>query len=115
MNRYLGYGSFGLLIGWLVLSYTDWLPARLRFAAPFVQYGDWFQQVTIAILLLFVSIQLWLLGTTVWVVQRRRQEHMQSLPGHLTLNVVGEFFWTALPLFLTLGLGLAGYQLWASL
>ena len=115
VNRYLGYGSLGLFIGWLVLSYTDWLPVRLRFAASFVQYGDWFQQVTIAILLLFVSIQLWLLGSTVWVVQRRRQETMQSLPGHLPLSVVGEFFWTVLPLFLTIGLALVGYQLWASL
>lgn len=115
MNRYLGYASLGLLIGWLVLSYTDGVPVRLRFAASFVQYGDWFQQVTIAILLLFVSIQLWLLGSTVWVVQRRRQETMQSLPGHLPLSVVGEFFWTVLPLFLTIGLALVGYQLWASL
>lgn len=115
MNRYIGYGSLGLFIGWLVLSYTDWLPMRLRFAASFVQYGDWFQQVTIAILLLFVSIQLWLLASTVWVVQRHRQGNTQSLPSHLPLSVVGELFWTALPLFLTLGLAFVGYTLWASM
>lgn len=114
MNRYLAYGSLFLFVAWLVLSYTDWLPVHWHIVAPFVQYGDWFQQVTIVILLLFVAIQLWLLGSTVWAVQRR-QVNTPPLPGHFTLNVLGEFFWTALPLFLTIALAFVGYRLWASM
>lgn len=114
VNRYLAYGSLLLSVAWLVLSYTDWVPAQLRFAASFVQYGDWFQQVTIIILLLFVGIQLWLLGSTVRVVQRH-QVNAPSLPGHFALRVFGEFFWTALPLLLTIALAFVGYQVWASM
>lgn len=114
MNRYLAYGSLLSFVAWLVLSYTDWLPGHLRIAASFVPYGDWFQQITVVILLLFVAIQLWLLGSTVWAVQRRRV-NTPSLSSHFTLNVLGEFFWTALPLFLTMGLAFVGYRLWASM
>lgn len=115
MNRYLGYGSLALLIGWLVLSYSAWLPATVRIAAPLAQVGAWFQGATVAILLCFVTIQFWLLASTFRILQRRRQSDTQSATVHFALNTVAELFWTALPLLLTLGLAVAGYRLWASI
>lgn len=115
MNRYLGYGSLALVIGWLVLSYSAWLPTRLRFGAPLVEAGPWFQGATVAILLCFVAIQIWLLASTLRLLQQRRRHDDQTMAGHFVLNTVGELFWTALPLLLTIGLALAGYRLWASI
>lgn len=115
MNRYIGYGSLALVIGWLVLSYSAWLPAALRIAAPVAQLGPWFQQTTVAILLCFIAIQLWLCVATWRIVQRRRQDNAQIATAHFSLSRFGELFWTALPLFLTIGLALAGYRLWANL
>lgn len=114
MNRYLGYGSLLLLIGWLVLSYGAWLPDRLYITAPLTQVGDWFQQATIIILLLFISIQLWLLRSTFRMVYRQ-QINAQSVPTPFSLNLFGELFWTVLPLLLTVGLAVAGYKLWTSI
>jgi heme/copper-type cytochrome/quinol oxidase subunit 2 len=115
VNRYVGYGSLLLLIGWLVLSYSSWLPESAQIEAPVVQAGDWFRQATVAILLVFVSIQLWLLGSTIRMLHRRQQVDANAMPTHFALSVAGEIFWTALPLLLTIALALAGYKLWASI
>jgi ABC-type transport system involved in Fe-S cluster assembly fused permease/ATPase subunit len=115
VNRYIGYGSLALVIGWLVLSYSNWLPAILRIGAPLAQFGPWFQQMTVAILLCFIAIQFWLCVSTWRIVQRRRQDNAQTATAHFSLSLFGELFWTALPLVLTIGLALAGYRLWASI
>lgn len=115
MNRYLGYGSLLLLIGWLALSYGSWLPDRLRIEMPLARYGYWFQLTTVVILILFVFIQLWLLRSTFRLLHQRSQPDMHSMPHGFALRVWGEVFWTALPLLLTIGLAVVGYKLWASL
>lgn len=115
MNRYLGYGSLLLLIGWLVVSYGAWLPTYLQIEAPLARYGDWFQQATLLILFLFISIQLWLLRLTVRILRRRHQFDLHSMPTSLRVSALGEIFWTALPLLLTLGLALVGYKFWVNL
>ena len=115
MNRTIGYGSLALLISWLVLSYSNWLPATLRIGAPVSQLGPWFQQATVAILLCFIAIQLWLCVSTWRFVQRWRHEDAQTTTGHFSLSLFGELFWTVLPLLLTIGLALAGYRLWVNL
>lgn len=114
MNRYIGYGSLALVIGWLVLSYSNWLPATLRMGAPVAGAGPWFQGATVAILLCFIAIQLWLLASTWRIVRRQHQDDTQTT-GYVSLSLFGELFWTALPLLLTIGLALAGYRLWATL
>ncbi|MCE7980958.1 MAG: hypothetical protein DYG89_07175 [Caldilinea sp. CFX5] len=115
MNRYIGYGSLALVIGWLALSYSAWLPARMRIAAPLAAAGPWFQGTTVVILLGFIAIQLWLLASTFFLLQRRRPSDTQAPVDHFVLHTFGELFWTALPLLLTIGLALAGYRLWASI
>lgn len=115
MNRYIGYGSLALVIGWLVLSYSNWLPAMVRIGAPRAQLGPWFQQMTVALLLCFIAIQLWLCVATWRIVQQRRHDEAQTATAHFSLSLFRELFWTALPLFLTIGLALAGYRLWANL
>lgn len=115
MNRYIGYGSLALLISWLVLSYSKWLPATWRVGAPLAQAGPWFQGATVAILLCFIAIQLWLLVMTWRIVQRQRLEGAQPTNSPFALHRFGELFWTALPLLLTIGLALVGYQLWSSI
>jgi heme/copper-type cytochrome/quinol oxidase subunit 2 len=114
VNRYIGYGSLALVISWLVLSYSNWLPATLRIGAPLSVVGPWFQGVTAAILLCFIAIQLWLLVSTWQIVRRQRQDDTQTT-GAFSLSLFGELFWTVLPLLLTIGLVLAGYQLWATI
>ena len=115
MSRYLAYGSLLLVIGWLALSYGAWLPATLRIEAPLLHYGASFQWVTLAILGIFILLQLWLLHATVRLLQRRQAAGMNIAPNGFALGVFGELFWTALPLLMTLGLAMAGYKLWASL
>lgn len=114
MNRYIGYGSLAFVIGWLVLSYSNWLPATLRVGAPSATVAPWFQGATVAILLCFIAIQLWLLASTWRIVRRQRQDDTQ-ITGYVSLSLFGELFWTVLPLLLTIGLALAGYRLWATL
>lgn len=113
--RFLGYGSLLLVVGWLALSYGAWLPESVRIEAPFIQVGGWFQQVTVAILFVFVAIQLWLLRATARMVHHRRQTDGQALADRFPLSLLGELFWTALPLLLTIGLAVAGYELWANI
>jgi heme/copper-type cytochrome/quinol oxidase subunit 2 len=115
VNRYLGYGSLLLLIGWLALSYSSWLPNRLQIEMPFVQYSGWFQVASVLVFLLFVIIQIWLLRSTFRLLHRRPQTDSNSVPHGFVLRVWGEIFWTALPLLLTIGLAVVGYELWASL
>lgn len=115
MNRYIGYGSLALLIGWLVLSYSNWLPATLHIGAPPAGVGPWFQGATVALLLCFIAIQLWLLAATWRIVQQQRRGDTQTTTSPFLLSLFGELFWTALPLFLTIGLAFAGYQLWAGI
>lgn len=115
MSRYLGYGSLLLMIGWLALSYGAWLPATVRIEAPLPHYGAGFQWVTLAILGLFILLQLWLLYATVRFLQRRQAAGLHLASNGFVLRVLGELFWTALPLFMTIGLAFAGYKLWASL
>lgn len=114
MNRTIGYGSLALVIGWLVLSYSKWLPATWRVSAPLAGVGPWFQGATVAILLCSVAIQLWLLASTWRIVQRQRQDDTQTT-GIFSLSLFGELFWTVLPLLLTIGLALAGYRIWVSI
>ncbi len=115
MNRYVGYGSLLLLLGWLGLSYGAWLPESARLIAPLAQVGNWFQQVILVILLCFIAIQLWLLRSTFRLLYRRPLTDAHPLPTHFALSLWREIFWTAIPLFLTIGLALVGYKLWANL
>jgi len=115
MNRSVGYGSLLLLLGWLGLSYGGWLPESARLVAPLAQAGNWFQQATLVILLCFIAIQLWLLRSTFRLLGRRSPTDVHPLPTQFALNPWREIFWTAIPLFMTIGLALVGYKLWANL
>ncbi len=115
MNRYLGYGSLLLLLGWLGLSYGAWLPDSARLEAPLAEYGGWYQQALLVVLLCFIVIQLWLLRATFRLVRQRSQTEVHPLPTPFALQLWREILWTALPLFMTLGLALVGYKMWANL
>lgn len=114
MNRYLGYGSLLLLLGWLGVSYGAWLPDSARLEAPVAYYGEWFQRALLVVLFAFAAIQLWLVRATVRMLRRSPTES-RPLPTTFALRLGSEIFWTALPLLMTIGLAVVGYELWASL
>jgi heme/copper-type cytochrome/quinol oxidase subunit 2 len=94
---------------WLVFSYIPrtWvLLPTIAFAEPWT--NQLFPVLALVALLIFAAIQLWLL----WSVR-----HLRSSPADFPVRMrrSAEFFWTALPLLLTLGLAIAGYPLWREL
>jgi heme/copper-type cytochrome/quinol oxidase subunit 2 len=119
LGRYLlSILSLLAVVGWLSLSY---LP-RTTFALPSLALpAGWsaaLQTSALIGLLLFVLIQLVLVRSTITFGNQNMSN--QNLPDvaqeeRIPLNRTAEFFWTVLPLIMTLGLAWASYQSWAHL
>jgi heme/copper-type cytochrome/quinol oxidase subunit 2 len=119
LGRYLlSILSLLAVVGWLSLSY---LP-RTTFALPVLALpAGWsaaLQTSALIGLLLFVLIQLVLVRSTITFGNQNMSN--QNLPDvaqeeRIPLNRTAEFFWTVLPLIMTLGLAWASYQSWAHL
>ena len=114
MNRFLGYSSLFAVIFWLLFSYLPLdLLAQFKIAAPVALTG-FYRWLTVGGLLLFLGIQVLLIRSTTLFVRRNhhaRQEQVE-VP---RLSLVWELWWTAVPLFMTVGLAVVGFQLWSSL
>ncbi|MCL4860159.1 MAG: hypothetical protein KJZ93_12160 [Caldilineaceae bacterium] len=109
MNRYLlTIVSLLAVLFWLAFSYAPGMPSlpALTFQAGWS--GALLQALALAGLILFVLIQLFILWSTSRLSPIRQAE---SGP---RVRLVAEFFWTALPLVMTIGLALLSYQTWLS-
>jgi hypothetical protein len=109
-QRILALLLLAAVVLWLVLSY---LPAARRLPVlAFSGAGGVLAALTVATLLVFIAIQLWLIRSTMSSVGRSQHGSAQS-PFRLKLGV--ELFWTALPLVITVALAWAGYARWTHL
>jgi heme/copper-type cytochrome/quinol oxidase subunit 2 len=100
--------GLGVLL-WLVLSYvpSTWVSLP-TLAFPDSWISGLFPVLALAALVVFAGIQLWLL----WSV-RRLPPGPADFPVRIQRRT--EFFWTALPLLMTLGLAAASYPVWRDL
>ena len=97
-----------LTILWIVISYLPGVRATLpTFAFP--MGNGLFATFAVIALLVFLAIQIWLVVRTVKTV-RHFQDNNKGSP--FRLNIGAEFFWTALPIAMTLVLAWASYPLW---
>lgn len=121
VSRYIW--SIIALVGvsvWLFFSYVpSALPVATRFSALSSLPGSVLQILGTLSLLIFVGVQLWLLYATfrlrtVFAQYPNWADGAQRGPRFQLLFAV-EFFWTALPLLITLGMAYISYQSWVSL
>jgi heme/copper-type cytochrome/quinol oxidase subunit 2 len=108
LQRLFALAMFTITVLWLVVSYMPALQAEL----PIIAFagGSWWQSASGALLLVaFIALQVWLLYTTVAAV-RTSQTGGNATPFRLKLG--GEFFWTVLPILMTVALAWASYALW---
>lgn len=96
---------------WIVVSYLPGVQAMLP-TLSIVENGGWLSWLTVAALIAFIAIQLWLVYTTVATI-RSYQARGHDTPFRLRLGA--ELFWTALPIAMTIGLAWASYALWLNL
>jgi heme/copper-type cytochrome/quinol oxidase subunit 2 len=107
-KRLLALAILIIFILWLVISYLPGVQALLPTIA-FSGGGNLLALLGVASLIIFIAVQLWLLYTTVLTI-RTHQAKEHGSP--FRLKVGAEFFWTALPILMTVGLAWASYALW---
>ena len=100
-----------ITILWIVVSYLPGVQANLPTIA-FIGSGSSFAALNVIALVAFVGIQLWLVYTTVVTV---RASQAKGNSASFRLKLSAEFFWTALPIAMTLGLAWACYAMWFNL
>ena len=100
-----------IFVLWLVVSYLPGVRAMLPVVA-FGGNGVWMATLAVLALIIFVTIQIWLVYSTI-VTVRAHQTKSNGSPFRLRLSV--ELFWTALPIAMTIGLAWASYALWLNL
>lgn len=114
MQRHLWSSLSLIAVGfWLLFSY---LPPTVL-SLPQLQANNFasarlLQVLAIFCLLLFLVVQLLILWST---FRMRKATEASTGENSLQLGSVGELFWTALPLLLTLGLAALSYQSWQQL
>jgi heme/copper-type cytochrome/quinol oxidase subunit 2 len=95
---------------WIVVSYLPSVQAALPTFALAVNRGlAW---LALAVLLIFIALQVWVVKTTATAVQVYRR---QSPSPVFDLRLGREVFWTALPILMTVGLAWASLGLWRNL
>lgn len=113
MNRYLLtiVSLLGVLF-WLTFSYAP--PGLVSLPVLTLQApgsGALLQVLATAGLILFLSVQLLILWSTLRLRQPSDVRRGESGP---RVSLAAEFFWTALPVVMTVGLALLSYQTWLS-
>lgn len=111
-QRILWFSITAVIIAWIVLSYV---PTSL-FALPTLAFSgqNWgLASFAAASLVAFLVIQLWLVRSTLVAVRTYRPSADEPAPARPGLGA--EFFWTALPIAMTVGVAWAGYGLWSRL
>src|SRR5688500_13045774 len=107
-KRLFALSMLVIFILWLVISYLPGVQAQL----PTIAFGsgsNLLAALGVASLIVFVAIQLWLLVTTVSTIRTFQAKEIRT---PFRLKVGTEFFWTALPILMTVGLAWASYALW---
>lgn len=103
------------VILWIVLSYV---PASLvslpEVSIQAVAANALFRRITVIGLIVFVALQVWLLISTMHIF-RSGDERKEVAEGEFHLRRPAEFFWTVVPLIMTLALALATLPTWMSL
>ena len=111
IRRLLSVLILAVLISWIVLSYAPVTLPQVAFT------GGWatplFQLLAVGGLLSVVAIQLILLRATGRML-RPTGGHAEVV-AEFRLKSGAELFWTALPLLMTVLLGVAAYPLWLHL
>jgi heme/copper-type cytochrome/quinol oxidase subunit 2 len=98
---------FTITVLWLVVSYMPHLHAELPIIA-FASGSGWQSPSGAILLIAFIALQVWLLCTTVAAI--RTSQHSNATAFRLKLGA--EFFWSALPILMTVALAWASYALW---
>ena len=109
-----------VLATWLFFSYA---PTSLfvlpQVTFPYKGSGALFQTIAVLCFVLFVLIQLMLVGSTKRILhnQDERQDELGASDsgGEIKLYPMLEFISTIIPLLVTVGLAFASYQLWLNL
>lgn len=114
MNRYLlTFITFLAVAGWLFFSYV---PSALYFL-PSISFPDLWsgrlsQSMAVVTLVTFLAVQGVIVYSTLRLSHRGRSAAQNE---GMKLSLVAEFFWTILPLVMTLGLAVIGYGAWVNL
>lgn len=114
IRKILSVIILAVLVSWIVLSY---LPAGWLTLPQFAFSGPWSTPVLQLLAALglvgFVVIQ----GILVRDTGRMLRPHgaREEIMAEFRLKRGVELFWTALPLLMTIGLGVAAYQTWLNL
>ncbi len=114
-RKLLSYAILGLIGFWLVFSYLPKASAFLPMIdtqTPAV--GLLFGALLIVSLSLFLLLQVWLLWSTAQLFCAPNLS-AKSTPQLFGLRLSVELFLTTLPLLMTLGLAMIGFQAWSGL
>jgi heme/copper-type cytochrome/quinol oxidase subunit 2 len=111
IQRLFTFAIIIISILWLVMSYLPGVQALLP-TLSFVGSGGWLAWLGVVGVIAFVAIQLWLVYTTVVTVRAYRAKNNGSA---FRLRTGAEFFWTALPILMTIAFAWASYGLWMNL
>lgn len=115
LRSILAYATLAIVVLWLVFSYVPrhlvGLPNLSLHGPMFGQLAQWGLVVSFVV---FLAIQVWLIWATVTLFRKSGREG-QVTPQAFGLKLSSELFWTAIPLVMTIGLGLISYQTWYSL
>lgn len=111
LSRLLTVALLLITLLWLVVSYLPGVRAMLPTIA-FANQNGWMAPASLLAFIAFVAIQIWLVYTTVATVRAYQARNGTTA---FRLRVGAEFFWTALPIAMSLLLAWAGYELWLNL
>lgn len=111
LSRLLTLAILLITLLWLVVSYLPGVRALLPTIA-FTNQNGWMTITSLVTFIAFVAIQIWLVFTTVATV---RTYQARNSPAAFRLRIGVEFFWTALPIAMSLLLAWASYTLWFNL
>jgi hypothetical protein len=111
LQRLFTFAIVIISILWIVVSYLPGVQAILP-TISLVGDRTWWAWLGVAMLVIFIAIQFWLLHATITTV---RAYHARSGNASFRLRLGLEFFWTALPIAMSVGLVWASYALWLNL
>lgn len=108
LQRLFWIGILLVIILWIVLSYV---PAALVPLPSFTFIGgEVMAFVAVVALLLFLTIQAWIVFATMRSVRKYEPQEGEKAPRQPSPGA--EFFWTALPIAMTIALAWASYAMW---
>lgn len=115
LRKIFAYAILAVTVLWLVFSYIPVSVVTMpQIAYPLASSGRLFQYLLVGGFVLFVLLQIWLVVASARLF-RTADGRQNQVTTEFGLNRTTEIFWTAIPLLMTIGLALAGWQMWSSL